>query len=208
VEACPEVRRLGGLAATTVALTAVLIMIFGALILPRSVGWLVERIGTANPSEAASNGAATSEEERQRQLDILWDFHREAQTLLQLSNQERDTTNDAFQAIISGDPNSPGLYILLKEAERSQNRAAARIREFPTIPQARQARSDYYAGFRARADAASRYAEFLRSRKLDELWAGKLDQERGDRLIEGANSATLAIGRTLGIDLSTGLDQR
>jgi hypothetical protein len=194
--------RIGRLAATTIAITAVLAMVFGALLLPRAVDWLLHEVAPSR-SEAAPE-TALSEEARQRQIDMLWDFHREAAALVEASDRDRDTANNALQAITAGESTAPGLYIQLKEAERNQNRAAARIRDFPTVPQARQARADLYAGFRARADAAGRFAEFLRSQKLDELWNGKLDQERGDGLIAGAMDATVAVGRNLGIDLITG----
>jgi hypothetical protein len=202
------VRHFGGLAATTIAITAVLLLIFGALFLPRSVAWLVNKLGASGSTASAGTTLDESEEGRQRQIDLLWDFYREAQALVQSSDHDRDQTNNALQSIVSGDSSSPGLYLMLKEVERNQNRAAARIRDLPTIPQARQARADLYAGFRARADAAGRFAEYLRSHKLDELWTGKLDQERGDGLIAGAMDALVTQGHSLGIDLTTGRIER
>lgn len=196
--------RLGGLAATTAALTVVLILIFGVLLLSRPIIRLIDRFEAATSPNTVNLPPDTSEEGRRRRIELLWDFYREVQVLVRASDHDRDVANNALQAISSGEATSPSLYLLLKEAERNQNRAAARVRELAALPEIRQARSDLYTGLRQRAEAAGHFAAYLNDHNLEDLWLGKLAQERGDGLIAGALDAIRAYGYTIGIDLTTG----
>lgn len=196
-------RYVQGLTATTVALTLVLILVVGILLLPRPIIWLINQVG-----EVASPGVeATSElsnEARQQQIDALWDFYREAQAVVQASDRERDVVNNVLQAVVGGAQPSPGLYLLLKEAERNQNRAATRIRDRSVPREVRSARSELYRGLRYRADAAARLADYLARQNLEALWASKLEQEQGDAAIAQALDMMRAYGQTIGINLATG----